>query len=449
MKLVKFTVVTLLATIAMIGCTNEQITFEYQESEKPVGVETGFLSVANLSVDYRVEESSPEFGVEKPKGTTSRADVNIDDFVCSIINESGVVVKSFKYSERPKENIELVTGGYIFKMQSAEVPGAEFDRPVYGDEMSFKIVRNETWSIKEVVCSLMQIKVSVSYDPDLMERLGKETLTIVSVGDNSLEYALEEKRAGFFAATEASNTIKLRIWGTYAADKENFKIIEMNKEVVDVKIGQHRKVHFFIEHGEEGNISIGATIRDWVTDEIITCDVKDILKEEEWIEGGEGGDSGEGGDNPTTSPDAPSIVWEGHDISKREPIVSGLQVDLAVSAPKGIKEFYVKIESASLTPSELSNVGLCDVLNLCNPSQSYDSNNPDTPVDVEQPLRDLGFAVGEAIINKTFVKLSITQFMSILQTVSGSSLKNHDFVITVIDNEGNTTVKTLMLQTGK
>ena len=110
MKLVKFTVVTLLATIALIGCTNEQITFEYQESEKPIGVETGFLSVANLTVDYRVEESSPEFGVEKPKGTTSRAEVNIDDFVCSIINESGVVVKSFKYSERPKENIELVTG---------------------------------------------------------------------------------------------------------------------------------------------------------------------------------------------------------------------------------------------------------------------------------------------------------------------------------------------------
>jgi hypothetical protein len=37
----------------------------------------------------------------------------------------------------------------------------------------------------------------------------------------------------------------------------------------------------------------------------------------------------------------------------------------------------------------------------------------------------------------------------VLQAVSGTSLKNHDFVITVVDNEGNTTVKTLMLQTGK
>jgi len=39
--------------------------------------------------------------------------------------------------------------------------------------------------------------------------------------------------------------------------------------------------------------------------------------------------------------------------------------------------------------------------------------------------------------------------MGVLQAVSGSDLKNHDFVITVTDNEGNTTVKTLMLQTGK
>ena len=129
--------------------------------------------------------------------------------------------------------------------------------------------------------------------------------------------------------------------------------------------------------------------------------------------------------------------------------MGGLSVDLLVSASKGIKEFYVKIESASLTPEELAAVGLCDVLNLCYPTQSYDSNNPNTYIDVEEPLRGLGFAVGSDVLNKTFVKLSITQFMGVLQAVSGSDLKNHDFVLTVVDNEDNTTVKTLMLQSGK
>jgi len=39
--------------------------------------------------------------------------------------------------------------------------------------------------------------------------------------------------------------------------------------------------------------------------------------------------------------------------------------------------------------------------------------------------------------------------MGMLKGVSGADLKHHDFVLTVTDNEGNTTVKTLMLQTGK
>ena len=458
MKFAKFTAAVLAATLMAVGCVDESLTFDNQESELPVGAEKGYLSISNLTIDCRIEEGSPEVGVEKPKGTTSRAgesthEVNVNDFVCSIINESGEVVKSFKYGERPTGNIELLTGDYIFKIASDEVSGAAWESPVYGAEKPFKIVRNQVEPISEIVCSLMQIMVSVSYAPNLLERLGAETLTIVSVGENSLEYALTEKRAGFFAATGTNNTINLRICGTYAADKENFKIIEMNKEVSGVKVGQHRKVHFFVENESSGNISIGATIRDWVTDEVVTCDVKDLLKEEEWKEEGENGSEGgnEGGSNEGQAPsaDAPSIVWDGHDISQRVPITSGLSVDLLISAPKGIKEFFVKIESASLTPEELAGVGLCDVLDLCYPTKSYDSNNPGTYIDVEEPLRGLGFAVGEDVVNKTFVKLSITQFMGVLQGVSGTSLKNHDFVLTVVDNEGNTCVKTLMLQTGK
>ena len=223
----------------------------------------------------------------------------------------------------------------------------------------------------------------------------------------------------------------------------------MPKEVRDVKAGQHSKIHIYLEYAAEGNINVGVTIRDWVTDEIVPCNVADVITEEEWTDGGNGNGNGGGNDTPVTPAEDPSIVWDGHDISQREPIVDGLNVDLLISASKGIKEFFVKIESASLTPTELAGVGLCDVLNLCYPKQSYDSNNPDVYVDVEEPLRGLGFAVGDEVLNKTFVKLSITQFMGVLQAVSGTDLKNHDFVLTLTDNEGTTITKTLMLQTGK
>ncbi len=441
MKIAKFTAVTLFAALLTVGCGHEGL-----ENGGNVDDTTskGKLSIEALSIDCRIDESDPEVGVLSTKSTHS--EVVVENFDCSIINSDNEVVQSFKFNERPTEAIELATGDYLFKIVSGEVPAAAWEAPVYGAVKPFKIVRNETTSLSEIVCSLMQIKVSVSYAPDLLERLGEKTLTTVSVGDNSLEYALTESRAGFFLAPSVNNTIHLRISGTYAADKENFKIIEMNKEVRDVKAGQHSKIHFYIEHAAEGDIKVGVTVRDWVTDEIVPCNVADLVKEEEWIEPGGGN---EGGDDPVVPAEDPSIVWDGHDISQREAITADLEVDLLVSASKGIKEFYVKIESASLTPAELSGVGLCDVLNLCYPQQSYDSNNPSVFIDVEEPLRGLGFAVGSDVVNKTFVKLSITQFMGVLQAVSGTDLKNHDFVLTVVDNEGNTTVKTLMLQTGK
>ena len=441
MKFVKFTVAALFAAL-MVGCGSEGLENHEQEIANK-----GKLSIEALTLDCRIDESDPDMGILSTRAT--RGSVDVTNFDCSIINEENEVVISFKYGERPTEAIELETGDYIFKIVSGEVPGAAWDTPVYGANKAFKIVRNETTTISEIVCSLMQIKVSVTYAADLLERLGKQTLTTVSIGENSLEYAITEERAGFFLAPNASNTINLNIKGTYAADKQNFKAIEMNKEVLNVKVGQHSKIHFYIEHASNGNINVGVTIRDWVTDEIVPCNVADLVKEEEWTDGGNQGGNEGGNDTPVTPTEDPSIVWDGHDISQREQITAGLDVDLLISASKGIKEFYVKIESASLTPVELAGVGLCDILNLCYPQQSYDSNNPGVFIDVEEPLRGLGFAVAEEVVNKTFVKLSITQFMGVLQAVSGTDLKNHDFVLTVVDNEGNTTVKTLMLQTGK
>lgn len=440
MKLVKLTAVALFAAL-LVGCNNGNLSWGGEEN--PNISNKGHLSLSEMTVDCRIDESDPEVGVLSTRAT--RASVDVSNFDCSIINENNEVVLSFKYSERPTEAIELATGDYIFKMVSGEVPAAAWESPVYGAIKPFKIVRNETTTLTEIVCSLMQIKVTVTYAPDLLERLGEKTITTVSVGENSLEYTLTESRAGFFLAPEAVNSINLRITGTYAADKENFKIIEMNKEVRNVKAGQHSKIHFYIESADEGNVNVGVQIRDWVTDEIIPCNVADLVKEEEWNGGGN-----EGGSNPPATPaEDPSIVWDGHDISKRTPIVPGLEVDLLVSASKGIKEFLVEINSESLTPDELAGTGLCNVLNICYPKQSYDSRTPDNFIDVEDALRGLGFAVGEDVVNKTFVKLSITQFMGVLSAVSGTSLKNHDFVITLTDNEGKTTVKTLMLQTGK
>ena len=444
MKFVKFTVAALFTALLAVGC-NEGNLSGNGEGETIIS-NKGLLSISELVIDCRIDESQPDTSLN-PSRTTG-AQVDASNFDCWIINENNEVALSFKYGQRPTEAIELATGDYIFKIQSGEIPAVAWDTPVYGTSKAFKIVRNETTTLSEIVCSLMQIKVSITYAPDLLERLGDKTITTAIIGENSLEFGLTESRAGFFLAPQVSNTIELRISGTYAADKTNFKPVEMNKEVRNVKAGQHSKIHFYIEHSAEGNIKVGVTIVDWVTDETIPCNIADVVTEEEWKE--DTGNDG-GNDNPGTTVEDPRVVWVGYNLSEWVTIEKGPSGEIAttgeimVYANKGIKELIVQIESDVLTPALLGMIGLADVMNITYPERSYDSSNPSRVIDVNLMKSmlsgDFDFPICDEVIGKTQVPFSITKFMGALNVEAGS----HKFHFTVIDNDDNKVVASLWL----
>ena len=286
----------------------------------------------------------------------------------------------------------------------------------------------------------MQIKVSVSYAPDLLERLGEKTVTEVTVGENTLSFSLTESRAAFFVAPQVLNDIEMCINGTYAADKVNFKPLEMTKQVRDVKAGQHSKIHFYIEHAAEGNINVGVTLQDWVTDEVIPCNVADQVSEEEWKEPS---DDNEGGEDVVNDP---SIEWIGYNLADRVVIDDTTTGEIMVRASKGIKELIVQIDSEVLTPALLGSIGLADVMNITYPEKSYDSSNPSRVIDAEvlksALSKDFGFKICDEVINKTEVLFSITTFMGALNAEAG----NHDFIFTVIDNDGVSKTEILKLK---
>ena len=437
MKITKFTVVALIAAL-FVGCAEGNLSFGGDDNGGDNTVSnTGLLSIANLEVDCRVDESDPDMGI---LGTRATRSANVDLFDCTIINSDNEVEMAFKYGERPTAEVELAAGDYIFKIQSGEVQGAAWDAPEYGTERAFKIVRNQTTTLSEIVCSLLQIKVSVSYAPDLLERLGENTVTEVTVGENTLSFSLTETRAAFFAAPQVLNNIDMCIKGTYAADKVNFKPIEMNKQVRDVKAGQHSKIHFYIEHAAEGNINVGVTLQDWVTDEIVPCNVADLVTEEEWKEPGSGNEGGEDVVND------PSIEWIGYNLADRVVIDDTTTGEIMVRASKGIKELIVQIDSEVLTPALLGSIGLADVMNITYPERSYDSSNPSRVIDAEvlksALSKDFGFKVCDEVINKTEVLFSITTFMGALNAEAG----NHNFHFTVIDNDGVSKTEILKLK---
>ena len=561
---------TAFAAAMLAGCVNDDLHIENRNDSAV----KGYLSLAGLNVECVIDHKSSHEGID-PASRATRADgePNIDTFDCSILDATGAtVIKSFKYGERPTENIELDKGNYIFKMQSGEVQGAAWEAPVYGVAEPFTISGKEVTTLSNLVCRLLNIQVSVSYAADLRAALSDDTTTTVKVDTNSLVYALTETRSGYFLAPNATNDIKVTVQGSYTAEgKDTPSKFEMNATIKGVKAGQYRDITLVIEYSTEGNIVIKATIDGWVEDEEITCDfstliAEDIIDDDEkrpsivWLNNDidtpitlsadkfdERGNclvnfyidviaertiaalnvdiastnsdfitslgdynipssfdmcnagsataslkimgyavnsevagkdkvsydltaqmkqikdfagthtfkitakDAKGGTTEKTltivipgEQSGPSIVWKGYDISQRYEIVDGMTVDITAAAASGIKSFTVQIVSDTLTPSELANVGLCDNLDLVSPEKSSDSTGKMTDMSsIEQSLNNLGFPTRDAVLNQTEVSFSITQFLSLLSFTGNGQ---HNFIMTVTDNNGDTTVKTLMLE---
>lgn len=127
---------------------------------------------------------------------------------------------------------------------------------------------------------------------------------------------------------------------------------------------------------------------------------------------------------------APRIVWVGYDIDKQQTYVAGMTCDLKITAPLTIADMRVKIISATLTPEELAGVGLAGEFSLVNDTQYFES------------LKNLGFPVGDEVEGKSELDLSITNFLGVLNMLGAG---DHNFEISVVDAEGNTTTKTVMM----
>ncbi len=128
---------------------------------------------------------------------------------------------------------------------------------------------------------------------------------------------------------------------------------------------------------------------------------------------------------------APQIIWVGYDIDKRQTYVAGMTCNLNVKAPLTIADFNVKIISATLTPEELSSVGLAGEFSLVNDTQFHEA------------LSGLGFPVGDAVYGQGELNLSISNFLGVLAMLGAGE---HDFEMSVTDMEGNTTTKTVMFR---
>ena len=564
MKIFKITALSALVAMMTIGCQGtSQVELDPIDNQ-------GFLKLSSLSVEVITDH-------KKAEGEFTRADgqMDINTFDCLIYNESGEeLITSFKYGERPAEAITLDVGKYIFKMISGEIADAAFESPVYGVTEIFTIVRKQTTELKHLVCTLQNIQTTIGYSADLRAALSDDTVATLSVGEASLDFAIDETRSGYFKAVNALNNIDIMVKGMYTQEGKEPAPFEFTTTIKDVKAGQYSDIQLYIEYSGEGSIALSVTIDGWVVDESLVFDLAQLITEDTMVDDTDkptitivdgdinnpvvlaATDFDENGNytkslvvdiatksaissvlvdiastnaemlaslatyhltesfdlcnmnsNATTilrnlmklpcndqvvgqqsvsynltgvmsllssyvgehtftatvtdekggksvqpltivvegEQTGPAIVWKGYNIDQRYDVVEGMTVDIVVTAPAGVKDFAVKIISNVLTPDQLGGVGLCDVLNLVDPTASYSTVDPsfDTS-NIATQLTNLGFPTGEAVANQTKVEFSITQFLSLL---SFTGAGEHSFEMTVTDNEDNVTVKTLMITT--
>lgn len=137
-----------------------------------------------------------------------------------------------------------------------------------------------------------------------------------------------------------------------------------------------------------------------------------------------------------TGTEGPTIVWVDYDIDRTYEVTADLPVKIDVKAEEGIAGFVVDIDSDVLTSDILGMIGLQSHIDLIEPGEME--------VILSTPYPDgLGFPVRDQVRNQTYVPFDITNFMSMILDLGMPGYFN--FHLTVTDNQGNSTTRTVKL----
>ena len=429
MKLLKSTVIAALSLMAVVSCNNESLRIEDKGSEKSG---QGYLSFEGLSVEcvedyHQVGENVAD--KHEQLSVKTRAAVDINTFTCEIINSSSEVIASYLYSALPKDPISLDVGNYIFRIMSGEVADAAWESPVYGIEHPFTINRKETTHIEDLVCTLQNIQVTVSFSEDLRRMLSDTTTTTVSIGECELVYSMDESRSGYLKAVNETNTIEIVVKGFYTPEgKTGASEFEMTASIEGVKAGHHSDINFFIEYSGEGSINIGATIDGWVVDELLVYEFSSSITEDVIIETSQ---------LPTIllangDIDAP-VTLLATDFDERNNYTKDIVVDIAAAGENTISSMLVEISSTnSSLASSLASFNIPTSFDMCNAGNAT------------MALRLLGLKVNESVLGQQSVSYTLTSQMDELFAFAGT----HTFKVTVTDNKENTATKSLVIVAG-
>ena len=367
--------------------------------------------------------SFSEFTLGLDETVETKAVAASGNYTITIFDSEGNEVEKKTYDEVKNNDykLTLTAGSYTLVASSSadEVPLAAFEQPVYGVSKEFTIAAGMTTSIGELVCTLQQCKVTVSYSDDFLKMVTGQCSTKVTVDpEQPLEYALNadktyEQSAGYFAVTGSTMTVVFK--GDIEGGSKS-----MTKVFSNIAPKQWRQIKFIPKVDEEGNATFDIVIQDLISDATLNNAVdpkEEIIGEDPEAPKGDGGinlapDYENGCDEEITDLENILIV----PVSTRD-----MAIRFRATVPNGVKKFNVLIDSDN--DSFLSAVDAANAREL----------------DLINPLPENGiifdvvpFPHGQELVGQTDIAFNLDSAQDAITIYSG----RHTFKMIIVDQTG-------------
>lgn len=336
--------------------------------------------------------------------------------------EAEVMQKSYSEIKNNDNKISIPAGSYtlVARSSSEEVPVAAFEQPVYGVSKDFTIEAGMETKIGELVCTLVQCKVTVSYSDEFLANVTGAGSTKVEVTTGApLVYELNadksyDQSAGYFAVDEG-HTMTVVFKGSIEG-----KTKSMTKVFSNVAAKQWRQIKFIQKVNEQGEATFDIVIQDLISDATLNNAVtpeEDILADDPEAPKGDGGialeiDYAAGCDEEITDLENILIV----PVATRD-----MAIRFKAVVPNGVKKFSVDIDSDNTAFLAAVDAAEARQIDLISPSEANGIIFDVVP-----------FPHGEELLGKTEISFNLDAAQDAIVIYKGS----HTFKMNIVDNEG-------------
>lgn len=418
----KFLKYSLFGAGLLLGLASCEMKEELWGEEQNNGA-TGLLALA-----LNVDDSTNKVNTKADSG-----DEEINQFPVIIYDSKGEVVKSYESYSDVEELIELQVGNYSVEAHSPGEFLSQMDEPYFGGTEPLEIkegIKNNA----EVVCKMQNLPVKINYDATFLAAFTEWTITVSDGASNILTFTNEDPTGStiYWKLGENVTQITVQIVATTTSGEQVSIKNYYTKENADEDYtgdnsffegGDMLDIYFTEEKSDaKPGVQIGITVDITFADDNETTEIP----VDDVTDGGNDDPNDKPGDDPKPNPGEGGITITDNGTGY---LTDGVTVtgtdypdDLAVTmnVPQGIKNVYVKIDSDNGTFKGLvSGMGLVD------------GDGMDLASEDAAELATLFPLPTDNATEYTFIMKA--ELWGLLGSFSGT----HDFILKVIDQDGN------------